>query len=177
MRRFIICLVLVVAAISEVSAQNYWEINRFKDEFGDPIEEPSAYFAQNTAVRNSYSYLCMRFGINKHSVVVLTFSVVSTTGFAPERREVSAPATLSFKTNDGKIHRFTSNDDDGGDIWFFGDDALKIGKLFNERNYSIALTVKSYLDGSKTYRYSIGETTQGLGQTLHEMEEIIRRKY
>lgn len=177
MIRLVFCFLTIVLPLTSTYAQNYREIDRYRDEFGDPIEKPDAYFAKNINVRNSYSYLLITYGVNRYGTSVITVGVVSTTGFAPERRDVSAPATLSLKTKDGNTHRFTSNDDTNGVIWFFGDKALQIGKLFGERNYDMVLTVKSYLDGSKSYRYSVGETTQGLGQTLREMADIVKRKY
>lgn len=165
-----------VASFAQIG--NCWVIDYFKDEFGDPIQEPGAIFAKNTCVRNSYSHLIITFGVNNHGVAVSTISFVyeGAGSFPAERREISAPATLSFKTKDSKVRRFSSNDDTSGNIWFFGDDALEIAKLLESNDpYKMSLTVKSYIDGQKTYQYNVDGETKGLGLTLKKMAQIIKR--
>jgi len=168
---FVILWITIFGQVASF-AQGYWAVKRFKDEFGDPIPGVFSQYAQNTSIRNDYSGLNIYCGVNSHDAMRLWIEYQYNTSYGPELRELSAPATLSIKTRDGKVHRFSSNDDSNGSIWFTGNDAMAIAKLLEERNYSIALIVKSYLDGSKTYRYSVYGTTQGLFATLRRMYKI-----
>lgn len=165
-----------VASFAQIGS--CWEIDYFKDEFGDPIQEPGSAYAKNTCVRNSYSYLIITFGINRHGVPVSTISFVykGAGSFPAERREISAPATLSFKTKDGKVRRFSSNNDTNGNIWFVKDDAVQIAKLLESNDpYKLSLTVKSYIDGQKTYQYNVNGETKGIAQAIRKLAQIAKK--
>lgn len=168
-------VILWIAIFGQVAsfAQGYWTVERFKDEFGDPIPGMYGQYAENSSIKNSYSHLKISCAINRHGVLVLFIDYYYHTSDWPERRELNAPATLSFKTKDGKIHRFTSNDDDGGRIWFTDENGARdITMLLEKSNFNMVLTVKSYIDGTKSYRYSVNGNTRGLFATLKKMYNL-----
>ena len=161
---FVLMMIASLFSASAYAQSGNWKFDYFTDQFGDT--DYSKPFLSNNKVRGQYYHLYIRFFFDSFGVPVLVFDLYENSDNSD--CEVWGPTKLSIKkTSTGVINNFTADKTEGGDMIFFGDNAINIGKLLHEGNYKLSLNVEKY-NQRKTYAFSATNQTTGLADALRK---------